>query len=371
MRLSLFLATSLATGIVALGACGAPEPETTQTADAPVQTPNAPAPVLTRDQIEMAELTAPPVSGTGASPTPAAATPTASATGQEATPTPAQTPPDAALVRLQILLDRSAFSPGEIDGLPGSSTAKAVAAYREASSLGTGDQVDAALLQALSRADTAPVMRDYTLTQADVSGPFSPPPGSDLATQARLGTNFSNPLERMAERFHIAPALLQGLNPGVDFARAGQAIVVPAIMDAALPQVARIDVLKRENAVRAYDASGKLIAFYPATIGSSDNPSPSGTDLTVNGVAPEPDYLYDPSRLSYGPGGAKVTVPAGPNNPVGTVWIDLSRDTFGIHGTPDPSKVGKTASHGCVRLTNWDAEQLAAAVKPGVTVRFI
>ena len=137
-----------------------------------------------------------------------------------------------------------------------------------------------------------------------------------------------------------------------------------------LPAVARIEVDKREKAVKAFDASGALIAFYPATIGSGDNRSPSG-NLTVVGVANEPDYLYDPARLSYGPGGKKVSVPAGPNNPVGTVWIDLSRDTYGIHGTPDPSKIGKTASHGCVRLTNWDAEHLAAAVKPGVPVKFV
>jgi lipoprotein-anchoring transpeptidase ErfK/SrfK len=127
---------------------------------------------------------------------------------------------------------------------------------------------------------------------------------------------------------------------------------------------------KTERSVRAFDEAGTLVAFYPATIGSGDNRSPSG-NLTVVGVANEPDYLYDPSRLTFGKGGEKVSVPAGPNNPVGTVWIDLSRDTYGIHGTPDPSKIGKTASHGCVRLTNWDAEQLAAAVKPGVAVRFV
>lgn len=162
---------------------------------------------------------------------------------------------------------------------------------------------------------------------------------------------------------------MQALNPGGDF-RAGQVLVVPAVSDAPLPEVARIEVNKRERALSAYDAAGKLIAYYPATIGSSDNPTPSG-DLRVNGVARNPDYTYDPAKLSYGPGGKKVVVPAGPNNPVGAVWIDLSRESYGIHGTPDPAKVGKTASHGCVRLTNWDAQQLAAAVKPGVEVKFI
>ena len=93
--------------------------------------------------------------------------------------------------------------------------------------------------------------------------------------------------------------------------------------------------------------------------------------LRVVGIAPAPNYTYDPDRVSYDRGDKTVVVPAGPNNPVGSVWIDLSRDTYGIHGTPDPSKVGKTFSNGCVRLTNWDAWQLAAAVKPGVEVRFV
>jgi len=126
---------------------------------------------------------------------------------------------------------------------------------------------------------------------------------------------------------------------------------------------------KAERSVRVYDAADRLLAFYPATIGSSTRPAPSG-DLTVVGVAPEPNYTYDPDRVSYDRGDRKVIVPPGPNNPVGSVWIDLSRDTYGIHGTPDPSKVGKTFSSGCVRLTNWDAEQLASKVKPGVRVTF-
>ena len=116
--------------------------------------------------------------------------------------------------------------------------------------------------------------------------------------------------------------------------------------------------------------AGRLVAFYPATIGSAERPVPSGV-LRVEGVANEPDYTYDPARLSYDRGDEKVVVPAGPNNPVGSVWIELSRDSYGIHGSPDPSKIAKTASNGCVRLTNWDAEQLAAAVKPGVEVQFV
>lgn len=280
------------------------------------------------------------------------------------------TPSDPALVRIQILLDRSTFSPGLIDGLDGDNVRQAAAAFRKAHDLGDGDALDAALLQALTAADRGPATTTYRLTQADVSGPFSPPPSEDLAAQARDGVQYSTPLEKLAERFHVSEALLQALNPGADFTRVGQTLIVPAVSDAPLAEVARIEVNKAERSLSAFDAGGTLIAYYPATIGSGDNPTPSG-DLTVNGVARAPDYTYDPAKLSYGPGGAKVVVPAGPNNPVGVVWIDLSRESYGIHGTPDPAKVGKTASHGCVRLTNWDAQQLAAAVKPGVEVKFI
>lgn len=319
----------------------------------------SPAPNPLRDAIESATAVS----------MPAATGPTTGTAPTGPTQTgPAQ--PDPALIRIQILLDRSTFSPGLIDGLDGENVRQAAAAFRKARNLGEDDVLDATLLQALTAADSGPVTTTYRLTQADVSGPFSPPPSDDLAEQARNGVQYSTPLEKLAERFHVSEALLQALNPGVDFGRAGQSLIVPAVSNAPLPLVARIEVDKAERSLTAYDEAGTLIAYYPATIGSGDNPTPSG-DLTVNGVARAPDYTYDPAKLSYGPGGDKVVVPAGPNNPVGAVWIDLSRQSYGIHGTPDPAKVGKTASHGCVRLTNWDAQQLAAAVKPGVEVKFI
>ncbi len=333
-----------------LTACGAPSPD---------DRPDAPPavvlqPLLTAEQIEAGVPTVapPPLE--------------APAEGQP----PAAYAPDAGMVRLQILLDRSRFSPGVIDGLGGENTRQAIAAWRKANDLAGDGTADAALLQGLAAADTGPVMTRYTLTAADLAGPFSPVPGDDLAATAWAGTHYSSALERLAERFHVTEALLQGLNPGVDFRRAGQTLVVPAVNDTPLVGVARIVIDKTERSARAFDEAGSLLAFYPATIGSSERPAPSGT-VTVTGVANEPDYTYDPARVSYDRGDERIVVPAGPNNPVGTVWIDLSRDTYGIHGTPDPSKIGKTASNGCVRLTNWDAEQLAAGVKPGVVVQFI
>lgn len=355
MRLSRLSVLLMVSAALPLAACGAPDQDKSAPPGQQASASAAAQPgIFTRDQIESATPSA----------TPPASAPVSQPDGQ------AQTPPDAGLFRLQILLDRAAFSPGEIDGLHGENTRLAIAEYRKAKKLGSGDAADAALIQSLAAGDTGPVTAEYRLTQADVSGPFSPPPSEDMAEQAKAGTQYSTARERLAERFHISEALLQALNPGVDFKTAGAAILVPALRDAPLPAVDRIEVDKTDRAVRAFDASGSLVAYFPATIGSGDNPTPSGS-LRVVGVAPRPDYTYDPSRLSFGKGGEKLVIPAGPNNPVGAVWIDLSRDTYGIHGTPDPSKVGKTASHGCVRLTNWDAQKLAAAVEPGVTVRFL
>lgn len=353
LRLLLLVSAALPLAVGSLSACGAPDRQNSRVAaPAPGATPG-----LSRAEIE------------GGIPTPEAVPDAAVSSQAVEQPDPAaDTPPDAGLIRLQVLLDRTPFSPGQIDGLRGSNTRQAIEAWRKANGREDETFTEADMVQALASADSAPVLADYTLSAQDVAGPFSPPPTDDLSLQAELGTNYSTARERIAERFHISETLLQALNPGVDFKTAGVKIMVPSVMQATLPEVARIEVSKAEKAIRAYDASGKLIAYYPATIGSGDNPSPSG-EVKVNGVARAPDYVYDPAKLNFGKG-PKVTVPAGPNNPVGAVWIDLDRPSYGIHGTPDPTKIGKTASHGCVRLTNWDALELAEAVKPGVMVHF-
>jgi lipoprotein-anchoring transpeptidase ErfK/SrfK len=280
--------------------------------------------------------------------------------------------PDPAMVRVQILLDRTRFSPGIIDGLGGENTRQAIAAFQEANDLEVTGELSAEVFERLTSGDGGRVLTDYTITEADAAGPFIGEVPGEMEAMAELETvGYADAREALADKFHMSEALLDALNPGVDFARAGQRIVVASTGPAELDgEVARIVVNKAESSVRAFDADGELLAFYPATIGSGETPSPSGRH-TVRAVAPEPNSPYDPSRLSSASGGRAVVIPPGPNNPVGSVWIDLSRDSYGIHGTPDPAEIGKTASSGCVRLTNWDAEQLASGVEPGVVVEFV
>lgn len=275
------------------------------------------------------------------------------------------------IAALQVLLDRAGISPGVIDGRMGSNVDKAIAAYEEK----FGTRLDATNAQALAEeldATGGPAIVSYTLTDKDVAGPFVASIPDDYGEKAKLpAMSYVRVTEMLAERFHMDEAYLQEINPGADFNRAGTIIKVMAVGENVKDQVTRIVADKGREQVRAYDAAGRLVAAYPSTIGSSDTPSPSGV-VEVSRIAFDPNYTYNPKiNFTQGENKSILTIPPGPNGPVGSIWIALSKPTYGIHGTPEPSKIGKTNSHGCVRLTNFDAQELAKIVKAGVTVEFL
>ncbi|MCB1383906.1 MAG: L,D-transpeptidase [Notoacmeibacter sp.] len=275
------------------------------------------------------------------------------------------------IAKVQVLLDRAGASPGAIDGVKGSNMANALASWAEI----TGKPLDLSDEKAIDAALAArggPAFVDYTITNEDAAGPYVASVPADYSEKAKLEKMaFTSPAEAIAEKFHMDEAYLKSLNAGKTFNQPGTVIKVANPGMRVLTPVARIVADKGRELVSAYDQQGNLVAAYPATIGSSDTPSPSGT-VKVERVAFNPDYTYNPSKnFKQGENDKVLTIPPGPNGPVGTIWIALSKPTYGIHGTPEPSKIGKTNSHGCVRLTNWDAEELARLVKKDVFVQFL
>lgn len=359
--------------------------------------------------------------------TPAAATsrmaavdPLASHDGQpDAIADPVQRP----VMQMQVVLDRLGFTPGVIDGKPGLSTTNAIAGFQEANGLPVTGQMDAATQARLQSYAQIPATRVVTIPEDFARGPFLPVP-KEPADQAKLPVlGYASLEEKLAERFHTTVATLAALNPGgvpagapdapppppessatpaakpvtppaITF-RAGQQIRVPNVGHDAIdagklgddpawrdtlvslgvgtdqPTVDRVEVSKSGGTLKAFAPDGRLVAVYTATMGSEHDPLPLG-EWKIQGMSRNPKFHYNPALFwDASPGEQEAMLPAGPNGPVGVVWIDLSKPHYGIHGTPSPESIGRAESHGCVRLTNWDAARLAMMVHPGTKASFV
>jgi lipoprotein-anchoring transpeptidase ErfK/SrfK len=280
---------------------------------------------------------------------------------------------EAVTIKAQVLLDRAQFSPGEIDGRLGENAQKALRAFADANNLSADQLLTRAIWKMLSGVSKDPVIAEYVIANDDVKGPFLKKiPAKMEAMKDLKALSYSSPREAIAEKFHMSEALLAALNPGKKFNRAGERIFVANVLDKQTKfTVGRIEVDKARQTVRVLDPLGAMIGFFPATVGSEEKPTPSGSFKVVS-VDANPIYRYNPAYKFKGVKSRKpFTIRPGPNNPVGSYWIGLSAEGYGIHGTPDPSKVSKAESHGCVRLTNWDAAWLGANVKKGTPVVFV
>ncbi len=278
------------------------------------------------------------------------------------------------IIDLQVRLAKAHASPGVIDGVMGKNTRTAIKGFQRIHNFDPTGELDEKTRERLEAQGNAPTMRDYTLTEADLEGPFLDEVPVRMVEMSELdGLHYTSPLERLAEKFHVDQDLLKSLNPDADFQKPGSVIRVPNLAGLTLESpVQRIEVDKEASTVSVYDSAGKLTAVYPATIGSDETPSPSG-EHTIVVIAESPTYHYDPDSLDFDdvPEEKQFTIAPGPNNPVGLVWIGLDAPGYGIHGSPTPSNIRREKSHGCVRLTNWDALTLARAVKKGVPVSFV
>ena len=301
-------------------------------------------------------------------------------------------------IAVQVALDRAGFSPGEIDGRGGPKTRQALMEFQKSAGLQPSGMANEETIAALQVAPD-PVV-SYTITEQDAAGPFIDRMPKDMMESAKLeALTYTSALERLAEKFHSSQALLATLNRGAKWT-AGEQINVPNVEPFELPSkpaatqgvkatagaqpaagtkpaagakpaaasALEVIISGDTKSLTVRDTGGKILMYAPVTVGSEKDPLPAG-EWKVVGVSWNPTFNYNPDLFwDADPTHAKAKIPAGPNNPVGVVWVDINKEHFGLHGTPEPSTIGRTESHGCIRLTNWDAVKLGRLVSPGTKV---
>ena len=299
---------------------------------------------------------------------------------------------DGTIFHAQVLLDRAGFSPGVVDGEKGISFDAAVKGFQQARGLQVTGQLDQATRQALLQ-DKSPSTRRLRIDESDAQGPFVgriPKDPEQQAKMQRLG--YRNLLEKIAEKFHTSPATIIALNDPKQSLRAGTVLVLPNVLPTSRnysnvkgdvaqllsdlnvsgqqPKAAKVVVDKSDKVVHVYDKGGRMIAQFPATMGSEKDPLPLG-NWKVNTIAFNPPFKYQPKLFwDVKDDEKEQMLPPGPNGPVGVVWIDLNKEHIGIHGTNSPETIKRAESHGCVRLTNWDAARLTQMIGNGMQVVF-
>lgn len=301
---------------------------------------------------------------------------------------------DRSILHVQVILDHLGFSPGVLDGRAGKSLTAALKGFQESRGLKISGAIDKPTLQALYPYRSLRPTETLALTAETLSGPYTNPLPKDPAEQAKLPQlGYRNAMEKLAEMFHTRPEVLIELNSPQTKLTPGTKVVFPNALpssrnydaklpelwrktladlnvDATQPQGVKVVVDKSDEVLRVLDKDGKLVAQFMATMGSSHDPLPIGK-WTIKGASYNPPFHYNPDLFWDAKDSAKAAkLPAGPNGPVGVIWLDLSKPHYGIHGTPTPETIGRAESHGCIRLTNWDAARLSMMVKPGTPAVF-